>query len=292
MTSLVQIASDNFTRPNEAPLGSANWTNFSVGTGLAVVNNLCVGRDITGDAELYTGVTLSANQYAATTVGQFGISSEINLYTRSDMLGLGGYQAFFFGNGVGGFSINLFGAFGSMGLFVLNQSPQVGDTMLLASVGNTHSVFYNGTKVISAVDSVFTSGISGLGIKFSAAQPDTSVSLFTTGQAMTSNSQTGVYEGTSLSKTFTNPSGLDLIQVVNEGGKVVWNLTSTGVANTNPIQATGQALLSRYEGSSFANAFSNLAGNDILQIINPISGTIVFGVSAQGTSYTTPIMTF
>jgi hypothetical protein len=131
-----------------------------------------------------------------------------------------------------------------------------------------------------------------LGIKYSAFQTDTSVSLFTTGQAATTTALIGTYEGASLSQAFSNPKNLDIIQVVNEGSEVVWNLTSAGVANTNPVVPTTQALLSRYEGSNFVDAFTNLADNDILQIIHPNSGAIVFGVTSQGYSYTTPALIF
>lgn len=42
-------------------------------------------------------------------------------------------------------------------------------------------------------------------------------------------------EGSNLATAFSKPRKLDLIQVVNSGGKVVWNLTPDGAVHTNPL---------------------------------------------------------
>jgi hypothetical protein len=190
------LATDTFHRANEAPLNPANWTNFSVGSGLQVVGSVCEGRDVTGDAELYIGVTVPFNQYASCVLGAaFGNNSEINLYVMSDLVGGGsntGWQAFFFGNGIGGYSIQLYGN-GQLGSFNLPGVPQPGDVLLFQFITPFLNVFYNGALVISAEDdsnesSQDISGIpqagdnlTGLGIKFSASAADTQVAQFTTG---------------------------------------------------------------------------------------------------------------
>jgi hypothetical protein len=47
--------------------------------------------------------------------------------------------------------------------------------------------------------------------------------------------ETHFVEAWSLAAAFSNPRKLDLIQVVNSGGKVVWNLTPNGAVHTNRL---------------------------------------------------------
>ena len=103
--------------------------------------------------------------------------------------------------------------------------------------------------------------------------------------AATNGTLTGVYQGSSYATAFTNPESLDLIQVINEGGKVVWNLTSAGVANTNPASYTGNALLGQYFGSSFAAAFTNPSSLDLIQIVSPTGESIVNYVNYAGVAH-------
>lgn len=94
----------------------------------------------------------------------------------------------------------------------------------------------------------------------------------------------GQYGGNSLAQAFFNPSKLDLMQVVNEGGKVVWNLTWSGIATVNPNSSTLKAMLGRYEGQSFAAAFPNPYSKDVLQIIGQ-GDNVVFWVDHTGAAH-------
>ena len=192
--AFVPIASDSFQRPNEAPLNPIDWTIGVDSTGLAVLNDLCVGREISGDAEYYTGATVLANQSVSIVVNQFGISSEINCYVRTNATTLlGGYQAFFFGNGVGGYGIFLYGGTGGgfIASYTLPRAPQAGDTLTLSAVGAFISVIFNGTVVITTQDPAYPTGITGMGIKFTATPADTSVSSFTTGNLVPTSMPSG-----------------------------------------------------------------------------------------------------
>lgn len=91
----------------------------------------------------------------------------------------------------------------------------------------------------------------------------------------------GVYNGLNLNAAFSNPNKLDLMQVVNEGNQVVWNLTSSGITNVNPTSPTSNALVCQFEGSSFATAFPNPNRLDLMQIQSPGGGT-PFHVDYQG----------
>lgn len=76
------------------------------------------------------------------------------------------------------------------------------------------------------------------------------------------------------------------MQVVNSGGKVVWNLPADGVVHISPSSATSRALIGQYRGASFGDAFSeNPMQYDVLQVVGP-SGAGIFHVDYTGTAYT------
>lgn len=95
----------------------------------------------------------------------------------------------------------------------------------------------------------------------------------------------GSYGGKTLAEAFYNPHNLDLLQVVNEGGDVVWNLTYDGTATASPGSSTHNALLGVYAGETFALAFPNPYSQDILQIIGP-GDTVEFWVDSTGAAHT------
>jgi hypothetical protein len=84
----------------------------------------------------------------------------------------------------------------------------------------------------------------------------------------------------------TNVSGLDLYQVINQSGKVVWSLSSSGVVTLNPVNPSATALMGRHEGTSFATAFPDPTGQklDIYQIHD--GSKVVYHVDYQGNAFT------
>lgn len=95
---------------------------------------------------------------------------------------------------------------------------------------------------------------------------------------------------------FTNPSSLDLIQVINEGGTVVWNFTSAGVANVNPASPSlsggrPTALLKQLFGATLAAAIASAANTqeplDLIQIYSNVGQALLLHVSNTGV-VTTP----
>lgn len=97
----------------------------------------------------------------------------------------------------------------------------------------------------------------------------------------TSTVYIGQYPGDSFSSAFFNPFKLDIVQVINEGKEVVWNLDAHGVANVNPASPTLNALLCQFEGSSFSAAFPNMFNYDLLQVVTK-GGFISFFVTSTG----------
>lgn len=85
-----------------------------------------------------------------------------------------------------------------------------------------------------------------------------------------------------------NEQGLDIIQVVNQGGSVVWNLDSSGTPHTNPTNASKvaghfRAALAQYFGSSLS-AISNPLKLDIYQVHD--GNKVVFHVDFNGNAFT------
>jgi hypothetical protein len=92
-------------------------------------------------------------------------------------------------------------------------------------------------------------------------------------------------EASNLAAAFSNPQKLDLIQVVNSAGKVVWNLTPDGAVHPNPSAPSDGALLGQFRGASFVEAFAdNPMQYDIFQVVGP-GGTGVFHVDYTGAAF-------
>lgn len=92
-------------------------------------------------------------------------------------------------------------------------------------------------------------------------------------------------DGLTLASAFSNARNLDLMHVVNEGGKVVWNLTAAGDVHTNPASPTTDALLGKYRGDNFAQAFAdNPMQYDVFQVVGP-GGAGIFHVDHTGAAF-------
>lgn len=94
----------------------------------------------------------------------------------------------------------------------------------------------------------------------------------------------GEYGGDTLPEAFYNPDGMDLLQVVNEGGNIVWNLSADGVSTFLPDSPTSKALVGRYEGESFVLAFPNPYGYDVFQVIGQ-GDNVAFWVNSDGNAF-------
>jgi len=94
----------------------------------------------------------------------------------------------------------------------------------------------------------------------------------------------GAYSGETLKSAFTNPQQLDLIQVVNEGGDVVWSLDYGGTAFFNPIQFSTNAIIGKFFGDSFQSAFINPLELDVFQVVSSGS-SVIFRVDYLGQAH-------
>ena len=91
-----------------------------------------------------------------------------------------------------------------------------------------------------------------------------------------------------------NPLGLDLLQILDEGGKTVIKVSKTGVVSQNPVSETSQVLFGRYYtrlkstatiAQIFADVFSqNNAKQDIIQV-RAQGGVGVWHLDYTGTAF-------
>ena len=180
-----QTASDNFQRANEEPLNPANWTNNTFGGGdLAIVSHFCVAHNaVGGGTEFYSGVAFPENQFAKTIINQFQSgSSVIEIFILSALDSSRLYALALVALGDGTAELVLESAPGASVATKTGLIVKTGDVMALGLAGSTVYAFYNDVVVLSfAADGSSTSGDPGLAISWSAAQTDTSVSLFSAG---------------------------------------------------------------------------------------------------------------
>lgn len=107
----------------------------------------------------------------------------------------------------------------------------------------------------------------------------------------TNGTVVGVFSGMSLATAFVNPQGLDILQVINEGGTVVYHLDKNGVNRTNPaspskVGGIPMAMYQQNGASSLAVAFFNPGNLDLLQVISPTGQAVVFHVNYLGVAST------
>ena len=96
----------------------------------------------------------------------------------------------------------------------------------------------------------------------------------------------GQYSGATVAAAFTNPSNLDLIQIIHPNyGHVVANVDHTGAAHNPAVSATGQALIGKYVGTSYATAFFNPGSDDLIQVYQPNDGSIVYYLDSTGANH-------
>lgn len=282
MPVYTQLAEDTFQRSDENPLTASKWTLTTGGVSnpMQLKNRQAIATTIGGNtcSMYYSGVAFPNDQYVEITVGSLVGSGILEFEARATLDSTAGYVM----------QINptiLVLAGGSI-IATPAANVRVGDKFRIECLGTKISFFYNGTLLLSQTDAGRASGVVDLSVAPNAVVTDTGFSKFVAGSLSgvvnppTTGTLYGVYSG-SLQTAFQNPYSMDLMQVVNEGNKVVWNLTSTGITNVNPTNPTSDAILGRFEGSSFSTAFLNPNKLDLIQIQSPGS-SIPFHVDYQG----------
>ena len=304
------IVTDNFT-PNANPLNPAKWTTMTDSTiyGTARANGgkfesttATFNNGLTAGA-FYTAASFPANQYLAVKVAAWGLGSynESDGFLRSpDLSGDFGYSFSIIDNGDGVTGEITFGYYDNTENFVTLFDTEtaiisVGDEFVFAIVGSTLYLYQNGVLVTPPTvdpDNYYpNTGYLGINVDPQDSASETEWSTFIAGSVIDTGGNAGPitsltvgvgpYQGSSLRTAFPNVQGLDIFQVINEGGRVVWNLNAVGVATNNPTKPTPGTLLGQYEGSNFQAAFPNPYQLNIFQVISQ-GGSVVFYVDYQG----------
>lgn len=305
--TFTQLASDPLNGANRNPINPAVWTDFPTYPDSQILNNVCVTSSA---ADLfsgcyYSGITFPGNQYMQVT-GHFNdAQADIAFFLRDDLQGNSYYAQVCPSSSPvagGGFSFLLGMVHSGIGFVPVvqnnNHTFASGDVYLFAVQGNTLYFYQNGVLIEQgAADNSRISGVVGFQLDDNTAITDAGITLFSAGSVASVGPPTlgvvgplGVLNSFSSSPSYfvnavSNPSGSDVLQVINEGGKVVWNLDKNGNANVNPVSPTFGALNTVF-GSSFIQAFApNPYNLDVLQVVSP-GGKVVFSVDYQGNAGT------
>ena len=298
---LTPLATDNFS-PNANPLNPANWTTWTDGatqplravSGVAIQRHADVGVNYSGD--YYSGIVVPNDMYITATLADWVPANgpEADFYFRSDTAdSVSFYDLYLAGNGDSTSTIILIDQNG--GIYYEDDTAAIsaGDVFTVAVVGQNLYLYQNGVLLTnpSTIGTGPTSGVAGLFALASVAASDAGWSNFIIGSAALGGPATngaifpGPYYGANLAAAFPH-NLLDIFQVVNEGGKIVWNLSSTGVATVNPTNPTNGTVLGQFSGSSFAQAFAyNPDQLNVFQLIGQ-GGAVVFHVDYQGNAVT------
>lgn len=297
-----QFALDNFRRADESPLfGGGNWSQtdnvFPHGLNYLVSHAVTYFEDDRHSQSLWLPTSFPSNQYSEYTIQACDATTYAGLMVRAQSTSIiAGYSCSINSAGVGSnvlferwdndVQTNLTG--------FINVPFNIGDTVGLAAIGSNIIFYVNGIPLQSVSDNTYPSGMVGFRLfHFGGGTPlnFTAISSWAAGLASNSSPTSGTilgsFNGANLAQAFTNPNSLDLIQVVNEGGTVVWSLSATGIASVNPSNATPDTILGRFSGSSFATAFPSpdkeVGQFDLLQVVKA-GGAIVFRVDYTGAS--------
>jgi hypothetical protein len=170
--SLVPLASDNFTRPNENPLSDrGKWTNINAPIAnagpLQVLSDLCVTTKVSATcAAVWTGFSWSNDQYSQVTWYKIVISPNdylvINVRSSSSTnTSINSYQANLTNN-----TWNMYKwVSGSLTQFASGTATfKAGDIFKLQAIGQTISLWQNGIQLNSLTDSSISAGSPAFGI--------------------------------------------------------------------------------------------------------------------------------
>ena len=190
----VQLALDTFQRADENPLDPARWSSFDPSLGsldLQIVSHQCQGNgtpNVDESAELYTGISWPADQWAEITIGN---SAECQLMLRTDPLFTTGYVCLLEGPpfpAAPTHEIHIEDVIG--GSFIYdsdNTIRNVGDIFRIAAQG-THIYLWQNGVLIAAVESATTaSGSSGLLLANYSANTDSYITNYQGGSISSSS---------------------------------------------------------------------------------------------------------
>lgn len=172
--------SDNFHRADSVSLGS-NWTTLDdIPGSLAITSDSANSGSLLFGANLYTGSTFQANQFASATIGDFGASSIISIAVNNEAADDQGVSATLIAGGSTP-QVLLDDSSGLNVVVSLTETPQPGDILSLQQTGSLATIFYNGVPIVSATTTNVFVGNPELIIQATSVQSDTTVTLFTAG---------------------------------------------------------------------------------------------------------------
>ncbi len=295
------VVIDTFQRADENPLNPMNWHVPSGAFACQIVSDFCEGTVPGGDSiSMWTGLGTwtKGAQYEKIKIHSMAEGSTFDLFILSDaelsVVTLDSYFTY----SAGILTLTIYDIKGNP-LASSVTTPFVADAEAISQYfQGTLNVYYNGALIqtVSGLGALFDNvqGLPGFDLGTNGAITDVEINYFEAGNISDASSVTtsvnspGTYFGQSLERAFQNPNQFDLIQVVNEGGDVIWCLNFAGLVTTNPANQANPTLdtyLGKYRGQTFADAFPYLNKLNIFQVVNQ-GGHVIFFVDYQGNAAT------
>ena len=273
-------ASDNFSRAN-GPLGP-NWTDSSDG-GLAISSGAVVGKagQVTGD--MWAAGTFASDQYSAVQVTSTQLSGGmwVGPAVRMQNSGQNAYVGIYYWNN-GSPELMLFrrisGGWGQIGSVYKSGPLAAGTQLELTAVGSTISFLLNGTRVISASDTMITGGAPGI-MAFSNATAGNwsggNVGGYTVGGTVSGLSGTVVLQdngGDNLSVTANGSFAFATGLASGAGYSVTVKTNPSGQSCT---VSNGSGTVGSANVTNVAVSCSNVATYTVGGTVSGLSGTVV-----------------
>jgi hypothetical protein len=210
----------------------------------------------------------------------------------------------------------------SVGTYYTNPTaatPQVGDVMVLATVGGKVYASYNGVFLVNGATSLGGFLAGGLNVltmlgsyptNVYAAWSHIEIGSASSGaiiMAATNYAMLGSFNGVGATKALAygnafgpSSNSIDVMQIIDANGNILLNVDSAGVVHNPASSATTDdsglpktrlgAFRTHLTGSPttanlFADAFTNPSNQDIIQITSPNGASVSYYIDYQGVSH-------
>lgn len=179
LQNVVQLAQDNFTRPNENPLNAAVWTVPDSKNSFQIVSNKCILNSplTVASADLYTGISWPNDQYAEVTITQALANTELDILLRCDLVEQNYYEFGWTSNGtnITPFIAEVIGGVRSVLWTGSAIAFSSGDVYRAVALGSLLSLYRNGVLLQTVTNFDIASGTAGFQMSTSSAGATTDI---------------------------------------------------------------------------------------------------------------------
>lgn len=270
----ITLASDNFNRANENPLGNGVWTTVG-GTPLQIVSNVAESSSNIIGSSAYTGISWPNNQWASINVVTLNANGDMSINLRSNLAFTTFLQADILGSGIGNdirITLSLAGV--PTTLATVPGPINVGTVYQFGVSGTTWYLYNNGVQIGTGTNaSIPASGIVIITDTPGTVSSDTTFSNFAGGSFVPS-ANSAIIPTLSAGGSYTTG---DIVGVSNVAGQIT-------LIDLGPVNGTVGASFVQVTTTNILNGDTicwNAAGSNWINCTPGVPPTII-----SATSYT------